>query len=59
MYLCMFQPPVVVVGGVEKCVIDKNTRNDCQKCRFDLCMQSGMNDALIRKDGMGSNSGQL
>ncbi|XP_075243239.1 retinoic acid receptor gamma-like [Convolutriloba macropyga] len=51
------KPPVVVVGGVEKCVIDKNTRNDCQKCRFDLCMQSGMNDALIRKDGMGSNSG--
>lgn len=28
-------------GG--NCVINTQTRSDCRKCRFDLCLQSGMN----------------
>ena len=39
-YLCK-------AGG--KCVVNKNTRNQCQYCRFQKCLQLGM-----RKEGMGN-----
>ncbi|KFD58809.1 hypothetical protein M514_00502 [Trichuris suis] len=33
--------------GNAKCMIDKVTRNHCQKCRFDKCVQVGMATQLV------------
>ena len=32
------------------CTINKDSRNFCQKCRYELCLLAGMNSNLIRKD---------
>ncbi|XP_063717302.1 estrogen receptor beta-like [Symsagittifera roscoffensis] len=43
------KPPVRIVNGQTKCVIDKHTRNDCQKCRYELCVENGMSKNNLSK----------
>ncbi|KAI6225866.1 Zinc finger domain containing protein [Aphelenchoides besseyi] len=35
-------------GG--QCLVDRSTRNRCQKCRFDKCINAGMNRDTVRND---------
>ncbi|KHJ81484.1 zinc finger, C4 type, partial [Oesophagostomum dentatum] len=37
--------------GVEKCAINKQTRNICQRCRFLKCKAAGMSTDLVLNEG--------
>lgn len=34
----------------KKCAVDRVTRNRCQSCRFEKCLQVGMNPGTVRAD---------
>ncbi|XP_063729160.1 steroid hormone receptor ERR2-like [Symsagittifera roscoffensis] len=43
------KPPIRIVNGEKRCLIEKKTRNDCQKCRYDLCLEVGMSKNNLTK----------